>query len=489
MLLTGKMDLRQHISSWLPHLDNEVIEQIVQKLLDCGVQSLEHLKYVVEADLMFLSVVSRRILLEKFQTAASPAVQVSIPQGSEASVSLLGQAFDIPWDAFPPELIKACQDGRRPLKSDLNEMIRTLSDRVLACYQKPGRKVLRVIAREIVSKYPRTFEDTLNGTIIATGLETLLWKLENCINNKRRHSSECSKRCFSEDEELTTKKPQLQKDSYGCVAWQPDLPSTETAETQENKRKELQAQFRLASPNSSRVTQLMAETYSSQRQVINASRSVVNVKENWPFLFEEAHMCSHVNILLGFSASQTFDDQVKTVGRQVFRYAHSLIKKPNVRTCLEEIEKARIETKSMAVEYEATPLLLLAIFDEDRELFCKVVEESASDDDLGDMPCSPFIIAKGGSFLTAKSFVVCVDSLPAMHATNPCQAFKLMFFVHFAFNVAYPKDTSLCLEFTQRTIAGVNPGRGTKVERTKKKQHCLSPKVASLVTSLKDYDF
>ncbi|XP_049517132.1 uncharacterized protein LOC125942922 isoform X2 [Dermacentor silvarum] len=483
------MDLEKHISSWLPHLDNEVMQLTVQKLLDCGVQSLEHLKYVVEADLMFLNVVSRRILLEKFQTAASPAVQVSIPKGSEASVSLLGQAFDIPWDAFPPELVKACQEGRRPLKSDLNEMVRTLSDRVLACHQKPGRKVLRAIASEIVSKFPRTFEDTLNGTVIATGLETLLWKLENCINNKRRRSSECLKRCVSEDEEeFTTKKPQLQKDSYGCVAWQPDLPSMETAETQEKKREELQAQFRLASPNSSRVTQLMAETYSSQRQLINASRSVLYVKENWPFLFEEMHMCSHINVLLGFSASQTFDDQIKTVGRQVFRYAHSLIKKANVRTCLEQIEKARIELKTMAVEYEATPLLLLAIFDEDCELFCKVVEECASDEDLGDMPCSPFIIAKGGSFITARNFTICIDTLPVIHATNPCQAFRLMFFAHFAFNLAYPKDTSLCLEFTQRTIAGVNPGRGTKIERTKKKQHCLSPKVASLITSLQDFD-
>ncbi|KAH7953031.1 hypothetical protein HPB49_003994 [Dermacentor silvarum] len=104
----------------------------------------------------------------------------------------------------------------------------------------------------------------------------------------------------------------------------------------------------------------------------------------------------------------------------------------------------------MAVEYEATPLLLLAIFDEDCELFCKVVEECASDEDLGDMSCSPFIIAKGGSFITARNFTICIDTLPVIHATNPCQAFRLMFFAHFAFNLAYPKDTSLCLEFIQR---------------------------------------
>lgn len=161
------MDLEQHISSWLPHLDNEAIQDIVRKLLDCGVQSLEHLKYVAEADLMFLNAVSRRILLEKFQTAASAAMQVSFPEVTEVSVSVLDQAFEIPWNTFPLELQKACREGRRSLKGDLNEMVRTLSGRVMACYQKPGRKVLRAIAREIVSKFPRTFEDTLNGTVIA----------------------------------------------------------------------------------------------------------------------------------------------------------------------------------------------------------------------------------------------------------------------------------------------------------------------------------
>ncbi|KAH7948483.1 hypothetical protein HPB52_022993 [Rhipicephalus sanguineus] len=35
---------------------------------------------------------------------------------------------------------------------------------------------------------------------------------------------------------------------------------------------------------------------------------------------------------------------------------------------------ARTELRSVTAEYEAAPLLLLAIFDEDQELFCKVVK-------------------------------------------------------------------------------------------------------------------
>ncbi|CAN7948044.1 unnamed protein product [Ixodes pacificus] len=105
------------------------------------------------------------------------------------------------------------------------------------------------------------------------------------------------------------------------------------------------------------------------------------------------------------------------------------------------------------------------------------------------MPGSPFMCAKGGSFVTAKSFTICIDSQPVVHTTCPCQAFKLVFFAHFAFNIIYRKETSLCLEFMQRAIATVNPGKGKKVQQTKSKQHCLTPKIAALVTALHDYDF
>ncbi|XP_042150183.1 uncharacterized protein LOC121838169 [Ixodes scapularis] len=161
----------------------------------------------------------------------------------------------------------------------------------------------------------------------------------------------------------------------------------------------------------------------------------------------------------------------------------------NVRACLQEIQAAKMSRKSTAVEYEGAPLLLLTVFEEDKDLFYKVIEETGCDDDLGDMPGSPFICAKGGSFVTAKSFTICIDSQPVVHTSSPCQAFKLVFFAHFAFNVVYRMEASLCLEFTQRDIAAVNPGKGTKVQRTKSKQHCLTPKVAALVTALPDYDF
>lgn len=489
------MDLEGLISGFLPALSQEVVQETAATLQDCGVESMDHLKYIVEKDLMFLNPVNRRMLLEKFKSATAAPPQHE-PVNGDLATGAVTENIPIPWDAFPSELVKACKNETRPQKRDLNEMVRVVSDKILDVTKKPpGRKVLREVAARIVGRYPRTFQDTINGTVIATGLETLLWKLENCCNNKKRPSAGHQQQLTGAghqqqqtSDEPSRKKPNLNRDSYGCVAWQPELPPGETVETQQKKKETLQAECRLVLRNASLVKQLMSETYASQRALINSATSVLEVKTSWPFLFEEEHLCHHTDTLLGFDASQTFDERLRKVGQQIYRYAHTQIKKSDVKTCLKEIEVGRLTKKTTTVEYEAAPLLLLALLGEKKDFFCKVTEETASDADLGDLPCSPIIIAKGESFLTASSFTLFVDGQAVLTVSSPGRAFKLLFLCHFALNLQYLKDISLTLEFTQRAIATVNPDRGTRVEKTKNKQHSLSPKVASLITALKDFD-
>ncbi|KAJ4942908.1 hypothetical protein JOQ06_005420 [Pogonophryne albipinna] len=51
----------------------------------------------------------------------------------------------------------------------------------------------------------------------------------------------------------------------------------------------------------SSVRKLMAETYPIQRETINDGTNVKVLKEEWPFLFEAAHLFDHASRLLGFS--------------------------------------------------------------------------------------------------------------------------------------------------------------------------------------------
>ncbi|KAL1422505.1 hypothetical protein MTO96_022061 [Rhipicephalus appendiculatus] len=88
---------------------------------------------------------------------------------------------------------------------------------------------------------------------------------------------------------------------------------------QESKKNQMQAEYRLASPNEALVAQLMSQTYASQRALINVSSGIMIVKRNWPFLFVAHHMYSHVNTLLGFDVARTFDRCIETVGKQIYR--------------------------------------------------------------------------------------------------------------------------------------------------------------------------
>ncbi|KAL1433474.1 hypothetical protein MTO96_001841 [Rhipicephalus appendiculatus] len=78
-------------------------------------------------------------------------------------------------------------------------------------------------------------------------------------------------------------------------------------------------------------------------------------------------------------------------------------------------------------------------------------EETAHDDDLGDMPFTPIICMKGPGLFEADRFTVCVDGV-ALLTTQRATAFKVMFLLYFVLNIEYPPEVALTLEFVQRAV-------------------------------------
>ncbi|XP_075538899.1 uncharacterized protein LOC142573195 [Dermacentor variabilis] len=483
------------VQEWLPALSEEDFITISRKLQELGVKCAEHFRYLQESDLDFLAPVQRRILLEKFQTISAAPVPsgqggscAKVTSDANSQLDEWAEKFCIPWEMFPPSLLQACKAQERPTKTDLNQMVRMLSSLILHKHSAPGRRNLRIIATKVVSMYPSSFQDLLQGTVVGTGVETLMWKLENCINNKKRPIAHVLPAEIVDDPDSFQPRPRSTRDSYGCIAWQPELPSGESLLTQREKQQQLLSEYAKMHPNKQLVTRLMIETYASQRLTINHSGSVAEVKKNWPFLLTEDCLLEHSKELLGSEVCQRIGASMESVGLRVYRYAYSQMKRPKVKKCLEEIEQAKNRLKSVTPEHEGALLLLLALFDEDEELIYKTVEETAHDDDLGDMPLTPIICMKGPGLFEAEMFTVCVDGV-AILTTQRAAAFKVMFLLYFVLNIEYPPEVALTLEFVQRAIAGINPERSTKARRTSKKQYCLSPKVAALANALDQYKF
>lgn len=107
------MDLEKEVQTWVPHLDEEAVVLTAQKLRECGVDTLDHLKYVVEGDLMFLSPITRRILLQKFGSFTSLAPAVPIPPGQNVSATAPA-TFTVPWNLFPPLTYEGLQGRKAP---------------------------------------------------------------------------------------------------------------------------------------------------------------------------------------------------------------------------------------------------------------------------------------------------------------------------------------------------------------------------------------
>lgn len=329
------------VQEWLQALSEKYFTTIGRKLEELGVKCAEHFQYLQESDLDFLSPVQRRILLEKFQTISAapfPPGQsgscAKVTSDANSQLDEWAEKFCIPWEMFPSGLLQACKTQERPTKVALNQMVGMLSSLILDKHSAPGRRNLRIIASKIVSMYPSSFQDLLQGTVVGTGVETLMWKLENCINNKKRPIAHVLPAEIVDYPDSFQPRPQSTRDSYGCIAWQPELPSGESLLTQREKQQQLLSEYAKMHPNKQLVTRLLIETYASQRLTINQSGSVTEVKKNCPFLFTEDFLLEHSKKLLGSEVCRRIDVSMESVGLRVYRYAYSPMKRPKVKKCL-----------------------------------------------------------------------------------------------------------------------------------------------------------
>ncbi|KAI9540876.1 hypothetical protein NQZ68_036212 [Dissostichus eleginoides] len=175
----------------------------------------------------------------------------------------------------------------------------------------------------------------------------------------------------------------------------------------------------------SSVRKLMAETYPIQRETINDGTNVKVLKEEWPFLFEAAHLFDHASRLLGFSVQNKLAQELSK-------------KEPGINNFL--------DTKGMKMGEGPVQLIcgIVRYFKENPDhLFCK--NEDSADAELS-LPCTPCILIRGDHL-----FEIAVDQeVVNDHITSPIVALSYAFCLFYVCNIEYPKEMSLTLEFMQR---------------------------------------
>jgi hypothetical protein len=115
------------------------------------------------------------------------------------------------------------------------------------------------------------------------------------------------------------------KDSYGCVSWQPDLPSGETADSQSEKKEWLLEEFSKCSEERdlAKIQQYMDETYATQRFLLNGQDKLpaIALRSHWPFLMTGEGFLKHFDCLMGFNLKSRFEEHFSSKGRLLVSYA------------------------------------------------------------------------------------------------------------------------------------------------------------------------
>ncbi|XP_052002462.1 uncharacterized protein LOC127657637 [Xyrauchen texanus] len=316
--------LKDAVLSVLPSLSQDLTEQLVEKLMDQGVEGLDDLVYVKEDDIAaFIRPIQCRKLLgawkvqenlnstvvlhpaevlplvphETTSTLGSPLSSSSSTSASSPASTSVSHSwpenFKVPWNLMPAGIHCAVTNGQRPSPADRRQMIRVLADEIRKHDNNPTRSQCLTITRQIVRQYPKSFADMICDRQVGGGYESLLLQLKVRIEHLNRKSTLSHHRTQNNNTGTSRKRSSI--DAYGCSRWQPDVPPGESYDSLEVKRQrmdEIYLHEGISGAERGDVCKLMEGTYCLQRQMINATPSptMTDLRNKWPYLFIQRHI-------------------------------------------------------------------------------------------------------------------------------------------------------------------------------------------------------
>ncbi|KAL7853087.1 hypothetical protein SRHO_G00188720 [Serrasalmus rhombeus] len=506
----------------LPAVTKNILEEHMQSI---GVETHDDLRFIEEADLMtVLRPVQARKLLsvwkQKYQTPenssisseASPDQSLSLisvsPQSSLSTSSSNLQLdthwednFEIPWTKFPEELMQPLERGKRPGPKLRRQMVRIVVTEMMEKCPHVGKKHSTDVAKKMVSKYPKSLQDIIEGDIVGTGYHSLVKQLQNRIENVRRTSTPKIRKRKHESnsddtDEIPLEERAAMQDTYGCIKWNVQfLPREETQESQQQKMEKLKEMFQQSDANPEEVKGLMKSTFYTQRQHVNQGKSIKCLREDWPFLFDEIGMSVHFKELTGINLKETFIRNLDLKGKRLLNYLTTVCVKKNKKflQTYARLQRMRGQQSGCSEDVKEMVLLLLSYFDEKEESIFFYVDETslAEDVQLEQVSLTPAIIVCGQSCYSSTRYMLSLDqTLINTNIPSFISALCLMFGSYYCFNIHYPSELASTLEFLQSCFFTINPEKGTKVENKNSKRRLnLNPRVLTLIHEITDYEW
>nr|XP_042902941.1 uncharacterized protein LOC107454423 [Parasteatoda tepidariorum] len=437
------------------------------------------------------------------------------------------EEYSIPWQKMSVELTKDLKEGRRPSPANRKEFVNKIAQSIFKICAKPGKKNLSKIARKAIEAYPKSFSDIWCDEVVAGGCEsltrTLVIKFENL---NRRDSFSLQKRNLKRErkENPSTSVELSASANYGCLNWQPNvLPIGESPETQKEKQKEMLAISSTMKPSedaNERSLALLEATFYSQRKDINSLKTITDLIGSWPLLFTEKGFFQHFKLLTGVNIPELLKKASESKIPRIINFFKSLSKK---KIAIQDILD-KFENDETADELCSAICLILEYFNEKKEaifisvdvsiyhiffyknlflyilvarypLECNLLlfESQPLQINIFVNIISLLISAQlSGDDFFAKSYMVAIDNKVINEEIKSGSTGLLMVFAaYYILNIEYAEMACGTLEFIQscRCFLKINPDKGSKASKNKKKKNAVNPKVLSLLNKLMDFEW
>ncbi|XP_028432949.1 uncharacterized protein LOC114555050 [Perca flavescens] len=429
----------------LPNIPESIHSAIIDRIVNAGgFTSTQELKYVKEDDFAdLLPLVRRRQLLEVFQIESKViTVNLEIVPSSTTEVS------------------NNCLSIISPSRSE----------------DSPSAS----------QPYPESFADQRdNGQLLDGGYASLLIQVKNRIENLNRASS------FHQHRSASHGQKRGPTDTYGCTRFQPSLPAEETEDTMETKRQQLEetySQDGTAGAERPQVKKLMDSTFYLQRSHINVvpTPTIATLKAKWPYLFSHKGLYSHFELLTDIPVLRSLDLAMEECGKVIVEMFKTKPTNARMKEVLCQLDD------DVELSYQVIHLLL-SHFSEDVSGLIVLADGYATAADLESslsLPATPRLILLGetGSrfqrwMLSIEGQIVC-KGIQSTFVTGLASFFSCFYI----FNLQYQEEAACTLEFIQRRFVGINPEKGTKAAKGKKRR-TVNSHVASLLRRLMDFQW
>ncbi|XP_019897094.2 uncharacterized protein zgc:113210 isoform X2 [Esox lucius] len=378
--------------------------------------------------------------------------------------------FRVPWQQTPESLRRAIAEGRRVEAADRRLMVRITVDAMRVHCLNPNKKICAEIAKSIVAEYPESFADlSEEGQLLSRRYSSLLTQIKTRVEHVNRNTENRIRRPKTSKKGETSNKPPktgpTKEDIYGCVKWHPqNFPEGETPDSLETKRQVLAAIFINTGPDGADredVEEFMRLTYVNQRRMINAwpPPSIMDVREQWPFLFTKRWICAHFQKLTGVEIDCCLSEALLTKGKALVHFFQS--QKPNCRRCvqsvLSNIDKA-LSANDKDLTACAAVLLVQSHFREEEDSLFLLADVNDTQVDVETrlcLPATPRLIMLGSSLLDSSKWMVSIEGRVVCVLDRQSDfgtALSVLFGCFYVFNLEYQETASATLELIQRNV-------------------------------------